>query len=143
MNVMLKAARKPLSPHDLGQQVAPHAAPQTVVLDGNIINEALGSIGLNQDWLKSQLETAGVSLDNVFIGQVDSSGDLYLDLFDDAIQVPYPRVKEMLYANLQKAQADLMGYGMETQSSEAKKMYNADADRLKDILNKLEPFLLH
>ena len=42
--------------------------------------------------VKTQLENIGVSLDNVFIGQVDSSGDLYVDLFEDSIQIPKPQV---------------------------------------------------
>lgn len=143
MNVMLKAARKPLSAHDLGKKIAPHTAPQTVILDGNIVNEALSSIGLNQDWLKSQLDTAGVSLDNIFIGQVDSSGDLYLDLFDDVIQIPFPHVREMLYSNLEKVQSDMMSYALETKNSEAQQMFTTDSNKLKEILNRLKPFLLH
>ena len=43
-----------------------------------------------------------VALENVFLGQIDSSGDLYVDLFDDMIQVPKTQVKEMLYATIQK-----------------------------------------
>ncbi len=142
MNVMLQAARKPLTPHDLGKEVAPHTAPQTVILDGNIINEALGSIGLNQDWLKNQLENADISLANVFIGQVDSAGELYVDLFDDAIQVPRSQVKETLYANLQKCQADFLKYALETKNDAAKAMYTENADKLGKLIARLEPLLL-
>jgi hypothetical protein len=80
---------------------------QTVILDGNILNEGLTNIGLNKGWLKTELENKGVDLENVFIGQVDSSGDLYLDLFDDLIQVPKTQIKEMLYASIQKARQTL------------------------------------
>lgn len=142
VNVFLKSDRKPLSAHDLGRKIAPLAEPETVILDGTILNEPLSSLGFNREWLGMQLETAGVSLDNVFIGQVDSFGDLYLDLFDDSVLVPQPTVKEMLHANLQKCQADLVTYSLETQNQTAKAMYTKNAELLKNLMDKLEPYLL-
>ena len=142
INVLLKSDRKPVTPHDLEAKVAPQTEPQTVILDGNILDEPLAIMGLNREWLKLQLEKLGVSLINVFIGQVDSYGDLYLDLFDDAVQLPQPKVKEMLYANLMKVQADLMTFALETQNQDAKTMYSNNASKLKQVLEKLKPYLL-
>ncbi|QEK11636.1 DUF421 domain-containing protein [Crassaminicella thermophila] len=143
MNVLLKSDKKPVTPHDLGKQVAPQSEPQTVILDGNILDEALSNIGLNQGWLKTQLNALGVPLNNVFIGQVDASGDLYIDLFDDSIQVSQPKVKELLYANLEKIQADLITFSLETQNQKAKSMYTNDANKLQEVIHKLKPYLLH
>jgi uncharacterized membrane protein YcaP (DUF421 family) len=134
INIGLKSEKK--------QKVFSKVEPQTVILDGNIINESLTNMGLNQSWLNVQLQVKGVSLDNVFIGQVDSSGDLYLDLFDDNIQIPETKVKEMLYANLEKSQADLMSFALETKNQRAKEMYSKDAERLKVVIEKLKPYLL-
>ncbi|WP_432662939.1 DUF421 domain-containing protein [Wukongibacter baidiensis] len=142
MNVLLKSEKTPVTPYDLGKKVSPRSAPQTVILDGNIIDESLSNMGLNQRWLNTQLEGMGISLDNVFIGQVDSSGDLYVDLFDDSIQIPEPKVKEMLYANLEKSQADLLTFSLETENEQAKSMYATDAEKLQKILEKLKPYLL-
>ncbi|MFZ5968657.1 MAG: DUF421 domain-containing protein [Bacillota bacterium] len=142
LNVLPKAHKKPVTPYDLGEKVGPHAEPQTVILDGNVIDEALSSIGLNRGWINMQLESIGVSLDNVFIGQVDSSGDLFLDLFDDSVQVPQPKVKEQLYANLEKCQADLITYALETENMKAKTMYKRDAEKLSHVIEKLQPYLL-
>ncbi|MGE5630219.1 MAG: DUF421 domain-containing protein [Caulobacteraceae bacterium] len=142
INVLLKSDKKPVTAHDSGTKVAPLSEPQTVILDGNILNESLSSLGLNREWLGIELEKQGVSLDNVFIGQVDSSGDLYLDFFDDSVQLPKPRVKEMLYAGLEKCQADLMNFAIETKNKDAKNMYSKDAEKLKDIMNRLKPYLL-
>lgn len=142
INVFMKSYKKPVSSYDLGIKVAPVAEPQTVILDGSILNESLFSLGLNREWLGSKLETMGVSIDNVFIGQVDSSGDLYLDLFDDAVQLPQPKVKEMLYANFESSQADLMSFALETQNEAAKHMYSQHAEELKRLMEKLKPYLL-
>lgn len=142
INISLKSDKKTVTPHDLGIKVSPKAEPQTVILDGNILNEGLTNIGLNQSWLKTKLESTGVALENVFIAQVDSSGDLYLDLFDDNIQVPQPQVKELLYANMEKSQADLMSFALETKDKKAKSMYLHNAKELKKVMEKLEPYLL-
>ena len=142
INVSLKADKKPVTSYDLGKQVAPKTESQTVILDGNILNEALTNSGLNQNWLRTELENKGVALENVFVGQVDSSGDLYVDLFDDMIQVPKTQVKEMLYASLEKSQADLMSFSLECDNKEAKDMYLKDSEKLKKVLEKLEPYLL-
>ena len=142
INVSLKADKKPVTSYDLGKKVASKTEPQTVILDGNILNEGLTNIGLNQGWLKTELENKGVALENVFIGQVDSSGDLYLDLFDDMIQVPKTQIKEMLYASIQKSQADLMSFSLETENEDAKSMYLKNAEKLEKVMEKLEPYLL-
>jgi len=142
INVMLKSEKSPVTPYHLGQKVAPQDEPQTVILDGNILNESLSNLGLNHQWINTQLEAMGLSLDNVFIGQVNTSGDLYVDLFDDSIQTPQPKVKEKLYASLEAVQADLMSYSLETDNKEAKEMYSKDADEMKKLIEKLEPYLL-
>lgn len=142
INVNLKADKNPVTSYDLGKKVAPKTETVTVILDGNMLNEGLTNIGLNQGWLRTELENKGVALENVFIGQVDSSGDLYLDLFDDMIQIPKTQVKEMLYASLEKSQADLMSFSLDTDNKAAKAMYLKDAEKLKKVIEKLEPYLL-
>ncbi|MBU3093866.1 DUF421 domain-containing protein [Clostridium sp. CF011] len=142
INVSLKADKKPVTSYDLGIKVASKAESQTVILDGNMLNEGLTNIGLSKGWLKTELENKGVAIENVFIGQVDSSGDLYLDLFDDLIQVPKSQIKEMLYASIQKSQADLMSFALETETEEAKSMYLKNAENLEKVMKKIKPYLL-
>ena len=142
INVLMKSDKKPLTAYDIGKKVAPKSESQTVILDGTPLNGPLTSLGLNQNWLKTQLDKMGVSIDNVFIGQVDSSGDLYIDFFDDAINTPQPKVKEMLYANIEKCHADFMKYALETKNEDAKNMYQKNEQKLKELKEKLEPYLL-
>ena len=141
INATLKAEKKPITPYDLGKKVASKTEPQTVILDGNIVIEGLTNMGLNQEWVLTQLQSKGVTLDNVFIGQVDSSGDLYLDIFDDNIEVPKSQVKEMLYANIEKTQADFSSFALETNNKKAKAMYLKNAGKVKNIMENLEPYL--
>ncbi len=142
INILPKADYQPVTPHDLGQKVAPRTESQTVILDGNILDEPLANMGLNRNWLNQQLELLGVSLANVFLGQVDSSGELYVDLFDDAIIIPQPKIKELLYANLEKIQADLTKFALETEARDAEAMYSSYAAKLETTLKQIEPYLL-
>ena len=142
INVLLRAEKKPVTAYDLQKKVNPSSEPQIVILDGNIMDEGLTSRGLNRQWLNTELEKLEVILENVFIGQIDSSGDLYVDLFDDSVQVQVPKVKELLYANLQKCQADFMSFSLETEDKKAKAMFEKDADKLMKVIKKLEPYLL-
>jgi uncharacterized membrane protein YcaP (DUF421 family) len=142
LDVLLKAERKPVTPHDLEWPVAPRIEPQTVILDGNILDEPLARLGLNREWLRLELEKLGVSLTNVFLGQVDSDGALYVDLFDNAVILPEPNLKETLYANLEKCQADLTTFALATQNPEAQSMYAQNAAKLSNLLQKLTPYLL-
>lgn len=142
INVMFKTDKKPLTPYDLEQKVAPQTAPQTVILDGNVMIESLSNLGLSEAWLQNQLDNLGVSLDNVFIGQVNSSGELYVDLFDDILTPPQSQVKQLIYANLEKCQADLLSFALETENEKVKSMYSNDAQKLKDLMDKLRPYLL-
>lgn len=142
VNVMLKSDKKPVTPHDIEWQVMPQTEPQTVILDGNILHNPLTELGLTRQWIQTQLESSGVSLDNVFLGQVNSAGELYLDLFDDATQLPNPSVREMLFATLQQSQADLSTYALETKDQEAKAMFANGAAKLQQLMEKLRPHLL-
>ncbi|MBE3101131.1 MAG: DUF421 domain-containing protein [Firmicutes bacterium] len=141
VNVFLKSDRKPITPKDMDLQVSLKAQPQTIIMDGNIIYESLANLGLNQQWLNQQLSSKGVSLDNVFLCQTDSSGDLYIDLFDDSINLPQANLKEMLLANLEKIQSELEIYSIQTENSDAKSMYKKNAEKLNEIIKMLKPYL--
>jgi len=58
------------------------------------------------------------------------------------IQVPKTQVKEMLYASLQKSQADLASFSLETDNKVAKAMYLKNSEKLEKVMEKLEPYLL-
>ncbi|GGB47027.1 DUF421 domain-containing protein [Fictibacillus barbaricus] len=141
VSVLLKKENQPLTAKDMQLKVAPIKEPQTVIMDGKVIDEPLSTIGLNRGWLNEELEKIGVSVDNVFLGQIDSYGQLTVDLYDDKIQVPTPQEKPLLLASLKKCQADLELFTIQTESMEAKQMYNHNSQKLNQILSKLTPLL--
>jgi uncharacterized membrane protein YcaP (DUF421 family) len=140
-NVLLKRENQPFTPKHLGIKVAPEQAPQAVIMDGKIIDEPLAAAGLSRGWLKTELDKLGVSYENVFLGQVDAYGQLYVDLFDDLLKVPQPQLKAALFATLKKCEADLELFGLATKNKSAKQMYEHCANKLERVIIELTPLL--
>jgi uncharacterized membrane protein YcaP (DUF421 family) len=134
INAVLKSNRQPITPKHLGIQTAPETGTQTVILDGNIMDEPLTVMGLNRSWLRTELEKIGVSPENVFIAQVNAMGELYIDLFDDTIQTPEPTTRQLVMNSLEQAKADLTSYALDTEQPTVKKMYEQCARELSSII---------
>lgn len=141
LNVLLKKEQQTVTPKTMGIRVVEESAPQTVILDGNIMDDALSALGLNRNWLLTEVNKAGVAAENIFIAQADSTGQLYLDLFGDAVQTPKPSIREMALASLKKCQADCEVFALGTRETNAKTMYGEAANTLKYIIDELEPLL--
>lgn len=141
LSVLLKKENQPLSAKDLGVAVAPVKEPQTVIMDGEILDEPLSTIGRNRGWLKTELEKQGVTIENVFLGQVDSYGQLTVDLFDDKLQIPSPQEKPFILSTMKKCQADLELFALGTKSKEAQDMYSKNSRKLQEAIDTVTPIL--
>ncbi len=141
ISALLKKENRPLTPKDLQMKVPSEKEPQTVIMDGSILNEALRSSGKSRGWLATELEKLDLTLDNVFIAQVDSYGELTVDIYDDKLQVPSPSERPLLLATLKKTQADLEIFSLETHDEKSKTMYEKNAKLLQETIDKLTPYL--
>lgn len=141
LSILLKKENQPLTPKDLNLQVASIKEPQTVIMDGKILDEPLSTINQSRNWLNTELDKLGVTIENVFLGQVDSYGQLTVDLFDDKIEVPPPTEMPLLLATLKKCQADLELFALGTERKEAKDMYSKNSEKLQNVIDKVEHIL--
>lgn len=141
ISALLKRENRPLTPKDLNMKMPAEKEPQTVIMDGSIMDEGLRSAGKSRGWLSTELEKLEVTLDNVFIGQVDSYGELTVDLYDDKLQVPLPTQRPLLLATLKKTQADLEIFSLGTEDVQAKEMYKKNAKIVQQAIDKLTPYL--
>jgi len=142
LSALLKKENRPLTPKDLQMKTANEKEPQTVIMDGSILDEALRSSGKSRGWLELELEKLGVTLDNVFLGQINTYGELTVDLYDDQLKVPSPQLRPLLMATLKKTQADLEIFSLSTNDQSAKAMYKKNASLIEDIIDRLEPYLI-
>jgi uncharacterized membrane protein YcaP (DUF421 family) len=141
LSVMLKKENQPLTPKDLNLAIAPIKEPQTVIMDGVIMDEPLATIGRSRAWLYTELDKLGVTVENVFLGQVNSYGELTVDLFDDQLQVPSPQDRALILSTLKKCQADLELFALGTEVKEAKQMYSENSEKLQKAIDKVMPIL--
>jgi len=140
-NVLLKRENQPLTPKHLGVKVSPDLAPEAVIMDGKLLDEGLAAFGYNRNWLNRELETIGVAIENVYLGQVDSYGQLYVDLYDDQIQVPEPQKKATLFATLKKCEADLEMYALSSENETTKAVYTQCVDQMDQVISDMRPLL--
>jgi 23S rRNA G2069 N7-methylase RlmK/C1962 C5-methylase RlmI len=110
-------------------------------MDGQILDNSLAEAKMTRQWLEIELEKLGVTLDNVFLGQVDSYGQLTVDVYDDKINVPSPQEKPLLISMIKKGQADLETFALQTDAKDAKKMFIENSKKLQEVIDVLTPYL--
>lgn len=141
LSVLPKKENQPLTAKDLGIKVAPIKESQTIIMDGKMLLEPLANASLNPNWLETELDKINVSIENVFLGQVDSHGQLTVDLYDDKIAVPSPSEKPLLLATMKKCQADLELFALATENKQSKQTYQNNSQKLQQAINMITPYL--
>ncbi|AWB44554.1 hypothetical protein DCC85_10165 [Paenibacillus sp. CAA11] len=83
LNVMLKDQYKPITLSQLQKGTGSGGIVYEIVLDGKIMNESLTAAGFSTRWLNRKLQEMGAKLEDVYFAQLDQSGKLYVDLYED------------------------------------------------------------
>jgi uncharacterized membrane protein YcaP (DUF421 family) len=136
INVLLKRENQPLTPKDLGLPVQPEKEPQTVIMDGQILEEALQKSGRNRNWLDKKLAEVKAVVPDVFLAQIDANGELYADFYDDdhkQPQQPKPQPNVELLSALKECETKLALAGV-TETEPAAKQALQDASQALDTL---------
>ncbi|WP_099158833.1 DUF421 domain-containing protein [Virgibacillus ndiopensis] len=141
LSVLPKKENQPLTAKIIGMTVAPEKESQTVIMDGKVLMEPLANLSLNTNWLETELDKMNISIENVFLGQADSDGQLTVDLYDDKISVPGPSEKPLLFATLKKCQADLELFALATENQQAKQVYQTNSNKLQHAIDLIAPYL--
>ena len=141
VSVLLRTNKQPITPSHLAWSVPIQHEPSAVIMDGKILDEPLATVGWSRDQLYAELEKMNVVLENVFLGQVDSRGELYVDLYDDKIQPSAAQDDKILLSLLRKCQADFELYALSTENRTAKETFALAARKLQSCLRLTEPLL--
>ncbi|GAA0593605.1 DUF421 domain-containing protein [Virgibacillus siamensis] len=142
LSVLKKSDQQPLTAKQLGITVNMEQGPAIVIMDGKLMNKSLQSLGYSSEWLKGEIQKQGATdYEDVFLGQIDSSGNVYVDLYNDDLQQHKIKQKPLLAASLKKVQADLETYSLQTENPEAKKMYSQQSDKLQQTIDSILPYL--
>jgi len=78
MSVFPQGQKRPVSPQDMGIEVAYEGIPLTLVLDGKVQEQNLALGGLDVNWLSKTLESLGFrNPGEVFLASLDTQGMLF------------------------------------------------------------------
>lgn len=79
LSVLPKSNKAPLTPSDMNIATTDKGLMKDIIIDGNIINENLNILGLDESWLNSQLKSKKIkSVSEIFYAGVDSNKNLYM-----------------------------------------------------------------
>lgn len=143
LSVQFKSDKAPLQPSQLGLTVPPAAGlPRIVINDGTVRQEQLYALGYNETWLMQELAKRGyTNLQEIVVAQLDPAGKLYVDTVNDFRPTQPPQDKQQILAGLQKLQADLAAYAVETDDKHVRARYMADAERMAKVVTSVTPYL--
>lgn len=142
ISVMKKAEYEPLTPKDLNMTVEEEHKPSLIIIDGSLMEKRLNYLGYTKEWILGEVMKKGAnSIDDVFLAQIDSQGNVYVDLYDDNIKTQQIKQKPLLAAQLRKIQANLEGFALETNDRAAKQMYYNQSKELQNLIQQINPYL--
>ena len=142
VNLMKRSELNPVTPKLEGTLVEAEHAPQIVMMDGLIQQQPLMDAGYSPGWLLAELQKQGVNhLKDVFLAQLDSQGNLYVDLNNDVIKRPKISAKPLLLSSLKKNAADLEMYSLSTENATVKQMYSEQSQNLLAIIAEVQSYL--
>lgn len=79
LTILPKSAKRPANPTDLNLAVTPEFINTEVIMDGKILGENLKRLGLDEAWLKKELECQGYkNATEIFLGICDGNNKLTL-----------------------------------------------------------------
>ncbi|MDO7907473.1 DUF421 domain-containing protein [Paenibacillus sp. JX-17] len=89
ISVMKKSAYKPVTAKDMKlQQGQALQFPIELIMDGKIVEGNLQANHIKKDWLLSELHSRQKKVEDVFYAVKGSSGQLYMDFYQDDIKQP-------------------------------------------------------
>jgi uncharacterized membrane protein YcaP (DUF421 family) len=138
INAFVYKENQPITPKMLGLKVAKEEIPYVVIADGIILDEGLAKRGLTREWIQAELKKRGIALEHVFLGQVDSKGQLYVDFYDDQHQVQQPQEKVKLLSALKKCKTDLEIFCLSTKDQQTKKLYEQCSRQLQQMIEEIK-----
>ncbi len=91
LSVQLKSQKLPVTPADLNLPTQYTGFPTALIEDGKVLPDALKSLNLSQAWLRYQLGKQQImDFAQVSLAQLDTAGNLYVDLKGDQLYYIIP-----------------------------------------------------
>lgn len=142
LSVMLKTDKQPVTPHTLGIPIEQEHGPTVLIMDGQLLEKGLKERGYSKEWLLGEVQKQGANdFKEVFFAQIDSRGNVYVDLYEGKEKRHIVDERPLQGAILKKIQADLESFSLQTDNPEAKKLYAEQAANLQKTIDSILPYL--
>ncbi|GIO25906.1 DUF421 domain-containing protein [Ornithinibacillus bavariensis] len=142
LSVLKKSEELPITPRTLGTIVERDHGPTIVISDGKVMEKSLQKLGYTKEWLLGEIQAQGAEdFEDVFLSQVDSMGNVYVDLYSDDLKLEVVKPRPLVASTLKKLQADLESFSLQTENQEAKQMYEKQAQNLQNVIDNISPYL--
>ncbi len=141
LSVLLKKENRPVTLKDLGIYAPPEEESHTVIMDGVILDDALERAGKSKAWLRKQLENQGLTHEDVFIGQVDASSQVKVDVYDDKAPIQSSNEQQLLLASMHKCYADFEWFALAEKEEKAKLLHRRNGERMKQAITQVNSLL--
>ncbi|WHX41964.1 DUF421 domain-containing protein [Mesobacillus sp. AQ2] len=90
LSVLLKKEKQPLKYEDISHMTEDDNVPVTLIMDGEIIKENLEKAKLDKKQAVKLIKDKGYEQDNVFYAEIDTNGDINIDLYDEYLRSHFP-----------------------------------------------------
>ncbi len=142
VSVMTKSDLQPLTPKDMGMTMEQEHQPRLVIIDGSVMEKSLNDYGYTKEWLSGEIMKQGArDFKDVFLAQIDSMGNVYVDLYNDKLKIPPIKQKLLAAAAIKQLQGNLTSFALQTENADAKKMYQSYAKQMDQLLDEMTVYL--
>ena len=90
LSVLLKKEKQPLKYEDISHMTEDDNVPVTLIMDGEMIKENLEKAKLDKKQAVKLIKDKGYEQDNVFYAEIDTNGDINIDLYDEYLRSHFP-----------------------------------------------------
>lgn len=142
LSVLLKKFKQPITYGDLHPNAAvEEKEPKTIIMDGDILEHPLTQLGLNPEWVEMELNKRKLHLKDVFLAQIDTFGNMKIDLYNDQLESPKNKDRLLTMVTLEKCVSDFEFLAVTAVSDEARVFYKNTAFSLEETETILRPIL--
>ncbi|GAE29787.1 DUF421 domain-containing protein [Halalkalibacter hemicellulosilyticus] len=142
VSILKKTELQPLTPKDMGKVVEKEKEPRIVIVDGNLLEKSLYEYGYTKEWLLGEVVKQGAkNFSDVFLAQIDSMGNVYVDLYNETATIAQVKQKLLVAANIKQLQANLINFSLQTENKEAKEMYKKHSKQMDHLLDDMSGYL--
>ncbi|MDQ0112274.1 DUF421 domain-containing protein [Paenibacillus harenae] len=133
INVMLKKEHQPLTAEMIGWNLRPENEAKTVIIDGRVLNDMVDESGYSLEWLHHELKKKNLAPESVFLAQIDSDGELYVQTgdarpdHDNADRKP----KDRIDALAKQFESELKRLGKLARNESDRRTYQSALDRFQ------------